>query len=74
MSILLLALVEVAFIVWLLHAIEKRGYKKGHRDGYKDGYHQGLLDAKKWSDLWWEAAEREVTRTQETIRNEEGWP
>ena len=65
------ALVSLAAFV---AACRKQGYKEGHRDGYKDGYHQGLLDAKKWSDLWWEAAEREVSRTQETIRNEERWP
>jgi hypothetical protein len=49
-----------------------------HRDGFKQGYQEGLSDAQKFSELWWNVAEQQIDEARQEIwRTEPGekkWP
>lgn len=61
---ILLAFAELVFIVWLLHAIERRGEKRGYAKGYEEG--------RKSADNWWMNLEYEVRRNVRRSRTRRG--
>lgn len=66
----LIAIAELAFIVCILAAIEKRGYRRGE----KSGFDRGFLEGRKSADNWWINLEYDVTQERAKIEREERWP
>jgi hypothetical protein len=66
----------VLAVVSFYTALLLRTRRKAREDGFKSGYQQGLADARAWSDVenWWSREDREVTRTQKQMQDEERWP
>jgi hypothetical protein len=74
-----LVVLVICWIVGACLSFHVRGYKFGRNEGYREGYMYGYRDGcevgqmpdKPRADEWWADAEKEVTRTRETIRREE---
>lgn len=59
----------LAILRWVIGAARKTALK----EGFQHGYQEGFTDAQKYSPLWWQVADDQVSEMREKIRNEEGW-